>query len=492
MHVIIGGMRVLLLVPLLLAGCHIDDDYRRGPWPGDFNDDGYADVAIGAPLDDDGTPASDRGRVYVFRGAGAVDTTADVVLSGAEAGARFGFSVAAIGDFNGDGRPDLAASAPLEDAGGTDRGRVYIYFGGGSFSAPFVISGTEDAGQFGFAIARAGDVNGDGRDDLIVGAPFEDAGGTDRGNAYLFFGGSSPSSMPALVFVGSEDNAHLGRAVSTAGDVNGDGYFDILIAEPQHDAGATDRGRVHLHIGGPGLDSAADLTFIGGEDAADFGWSIAGIFDTNLDGYDDVVVGAPNDDADGVSGDSGADIGRAFFYYGGPLMDASPDLTFVGTEAKSRFGEVVARIGDFNRGGAPDLLIGAPGDDADGDALDATTDRGRAFVYFGGPSMDILADAIYAGAEDKGEFGSSADSPGDFNGDGFRDVIIGSPLNDADLITTDSGADRGRAHLFYGATNPAMSGGVSFDGTEDDADFGRAVARGKREKYACRWPVARM
>jgi len=473
----VASVAAVLLVP----GCHVHDDrdeFISAAWPADFNRDGLAEVVIGAPLDD--FAAVDAGRVTIHLGSAAWDSAGDIFLTGTQAGGQFGFAAAPIGDFNGDGYADLAVGAPLEDGtGGVDSGRVHVFYGGPGFPATGpVLNGTEAAGQFGFAVARAGDVNRDGYDDLLVGAPLENAGGVDRGRAHLFLGGASPGTTPVLDFDGGEDLSCFGRTVSTAGDVNADGYFDWIIGAPCDDAGvaASDRGRAFLYLGAASPDNSVDQTFSGAEDDATFGWCVAGVLDLNRDGYADLAIGAPEDDGDGISTDSGADLGRAYVYYGSPAIDTIPEHIFTGSETGSRFGELVARVGDVNAGGAPDLLVGAPGDDVDGNVTENGLNRGRAFVYFGGPTMDTVADVVWSGTEAGGEFGTSADSPGDHDGDGIRDVVVGAPLDDADGNPDENLLDRGRAFWFRGATVPSTTPALTYSSVENGAHLGRAVA----------------
>lgn len=466
-------LALLAALTLLGPACHREHRFPDSFDPGDFDADGRADVAVGAPLDDAGGAGADRGRVYVYRGPLA---SAPFVLSGGEDGAQFGFSVAAAGDFNGDGLPDLAVGAPFDDAddistdSGDNRGRVFLFFGGTGF--PFsvmTLSGTELGGQFGFSVARAGDVDGNGADDLIVGAPFEDAGGTDRGRAYLFLGSSSPSSTPALAFSGSEDNARLGFSVSTAGDTNGDGFFDWIIGAPGDDNDADtssdsglDRGRAFLYRGASFPDNGVDVSINGAEDFGRLGTSVAGVLDINVDGTDDVIVGSPFEDGDGNAATNVAPfLGRAYLFFGSALAGASSvssfsaSRIFTGGEDGGRFGAFVGRIGDVNSGGAPDLFIGAPMDDGDGNATEDAVDRGRGFVYFGGASIDSIADLTITGSEAGAHLGAWAGSGGDVNGDGDRDFVVGAPGEDL------GGTDRGRVLFFRG--------GFAVDPTPDDS-----------------------
>ena len=190
-------------------------------------------------------------------------------------------------DVNNDGVDDLVVGAPLHDAGGgagADRGRAYVYFGGSppDANADITISGTENGGMLGAAVSRAGDANGDGVADFLVGAPLEDPGGlVDAGRAYLFFGGSAVDGIPDLTLNGTETRGHFGAAVAGPGDIN-QGGRDLLIGAPLDDADGNatddglDRGRVFVFFGGPGvLDNVRDATINGPQNGAHAGTAIA-------------------------------------------------------------------------------------------------------------------------------------------------------------------------------------------------------------------------
>jgi hypothetical protein len=196
--------------------------------------------------------------------------------------------------------------------------------------------------------------------------------------------------------------------------------------------------------------------------------------DLNVDGYADLVIGAPFHDGAGAPG---AERGAVFVHLGsasGP--SATPDLTILGAEDGGRFGAAIAFAGDVNGRGAPDLLVGAPGDDADGNGTDDGLDRGRAFVFFGGPSMDAIADVTASGSEDGARLGESVARVGDTNLDGFSDWLAGAPLDDGDGNATEDGLDRGRAFFYYGYLTPDGIADRIFTGAEDGAEFGFAVA----------------
>ncbi|HZN61101.1 MAG TPA: integrin alpha [Planctomycetota bacterium] len=489
---------VAILAALVLLGpaCHREEKTPDNFFdPGDFNADGRADVAVGAPLDDAGGAGANRGRVYVYPGP---LSAAPIILNGAEDDARFGFSVGPAGDFNGDGLSDLVVGAPLDDAdgdtvdSGDNRGRVFVFLGGTSFPAGIItLNGTEPGGQFGFSVARAGDVDGNGAEDLIVGAPFEDAGGTDRGRAHLFLGGETPSTTPFISFSGTEDQGRFGFAVSSAGLLNTDGFFDWMIGAPGDDSdgdttsdSGLDRGRVFIYRGSSFPDSTVDTVINGAEDFGELGTSVSDLVDINGDGTDDIVAGAPFEDGDGNTATNVAPFrGRAYLFFGSALAGVSTissfsaSRIFTGVEDGSQFGARVARLGDINSGGADDLFIGAPLDDADGNATDEAVDCGRGFVYFGGAAMDTAADVIIAGTEAGGRLGSWAGSGGDVDADGDRDFAVGAPGDDVDGNLTEDGLNRGRVFFFKGGGAVDGSADASLEGgLENGAEAGTSGA----------------
>jgi FG-GAP repeat len=304
---------------------------------------------VGAPFDDgDGNATDDgldRGRAFFFYGSRVPDGIPDVTFTGLEDGSQFGFAVASAGDINHGGADDLAVGAPFDDGDGnttdegTDRGRVFVFYGGVALDAvpDLELTGDEDGAEFGAAVAPAFDVSGDRIDDLLVGAPLHDAGGgdgADRGEAYVYFGADVPDTVPDVVVSGDTNGGAFGASLSRARDVNGDGGGDFIVGAPLEDPGA--------------------LT----------------------------------------------DAGSAYLFFGGAVLDDVPDLVLEGTETGAQFGAVVASPGDFD-GGGRDLVIGAPLDDGDGDASDDGLDRGSAFVYFGGSGvLDGVPDAIVDGTQD--------------------------------------------------------------------------------------------
>jgi hypothetical protein len=200
----------------------------------DFNGDGYSDLAIGA------IRINAAGTVYVyFGGTGPFDTVADGILTNSLPNSSFGETLASASDFNGDGFSDLLVGAPSVGLPG-DSGTAYLYFGGPGTQLDSMPDMTLIAGaagdRFGGALSSAGDVNADGFSDLVIGAPYSDSVGVNAGRAYVFLGGSSgPRDVPQAVLNGHANATGFGKSVSNADDVNGDGFADIVVDEVVND-----------------------------------------------------------------------------------------------------------------------------------------------------------------------------------------------------------------------------------------------------------------
>jgi len=385
--------------------------------------------------------------------------------SGDENRCYFGFSVAAAGDVNGDGYGDVIVGAPGYDAGGTNRGRAYLFLGsatGPQATPAWTVSGDQDSAQFGAAVATAGDVNGDGYSDVIVGAYVHDAGGTDRGRAYVFHGSASGLSGTAnWTGSGNENSAYFGYAVAAAGDTNGDGYGDILVGAYMHNGGGVDRGQAYVYRGSStGLSSTAAWTGSGDENSAHFGRAVATAGDVNGDGFSDIVVGAPDHSGGGTA------RGR-IYVYAGSSGSLSLNTSLNGGEAAAGFGASVSTAGDVNGDGYSDILVGAPL----ANAGSTTGDRGQAFVY-PGSSTGITTPVLWTGSgdEDLAQFGFALGTAGDTNGDGYSDIVVGAPYHNA------GGTDRGRAYVYQGSsTGPAATAAWTASGSEDGANLGYSV-----------------
>lgn len=331
------------------------------------------------------------------------------------------YYVSPAGDVNGDGYADILMSTFITEFGASKGGKVFLYFGTGSG-----ISGTpnwtgtssQDASNFGETVANAGDVNGDGFADIIVGAPRHSNGEENEGAAFVYYG--SPSGLPkqpSWVAEGQQANAFFGTAVAGGGDVNKDGYADVVIGAHFFDNGETNEGRVFVYLGSAnGLSKDPVWTAEGNQVGANFGKSVTCAGDINKDGYSDVLVGAPNYD-NGQNNE-----GRAFIFLGSNMgLTQSPAWTGESNQADANFGNSVAFAGDVNGDTFSDVLIGANRFD------EGQSNVGKIFVYLGSSGgMSIYPDWSYAGNIMDGNLGLAVAPAGDINGDGFGEIIVGS------------------------------------------------------------------
>jgi hypothetical protein len=240
--------------------------------------------------------------------------------------AALGRSVSSAGDVNGDGYSDVIVGASKFTNGETNEGRAFVYHGSGaglSPSAAWTAESNVANAQFGFAVSNAGDVNGDGYSDVIVGAYQFHNGDTWRdvleGAAFAWHGsatGLGAAGTPAnaaWLADGGQVGAQFGYALSTAGDVNGDGYSDVIVGAPAYNNGPENEGRVLVYHGfGGGLSVTARWTAEGDQAGAQFGRSVAAAGDISGDGFADVIVGAPLYD----EGSTVTDVGLARVYHG--------------------------------------------------------------------------------------------------------------------------------------------------------------------------------
>lgn len=389
---------------------------------GDFNGDGFADFAIGAPQSDDG--GANRGRVYVWFGQGEnLPGPADLILSVGNAGDQFGFALAGIGHFNNDSYDDLAVGAPYNDTGGADRGRVYIFYGGPSpdATADLALGGTASGEHFGWSLDGSFDFNRDGRSDLVVGSPDRSTNGLQSGAASLFLGGTNPSTTAIKTWPGVQAQDWLGAAVAGAGDLNGDQYDDLVLGAPQ--PFALNPGRVYLVPGGSTPPDLSEATVIAGEGAGDlFGWSVAGGGDLNDDGHADVVVGAPRHDEGALN----AGAVYAFRGQAGATIEEVAAGSVFGRASGDELGTSVSIAGDWTGDGRADLAAGAPGSDDGGQRA------GEVDLWPGAATIKDEGRQVFSGprflpgfaAED--EFGRAVDFV-DYNGDGRAELLAGSP-----------------------------------------------------------------
>jgi len=385
-------------------------------WVGDVNGDGYDDLLVGAFRYPE---IASVGQAYLYFGGPALDSVADLVIPAPPGGSGwFGVGVSSAGDFNGDRYPDFIIGAQQSGY----EGKAFVYYGGPSLDATpdltLIGESTGSLTAFGASVASAGDVNEDGFGDVIVGAPWYPGGGNKPGRAYVFFGGAVPDAVPDRVFSGVGFYDQLGSVVGSAGDMNGDGHPDVFASAPNNNAAALNAGAIYVWFGGPAFDATPDLTVLG-SGVNEHLMNAANAGDINDDGFSDLI---------------GAGRDQVRVWFGGSSPNSVQDLTLARTYAS------VAGAGDVSGDGIDDVVVGS--------AYDASGGAGRVSVFFGGSAVDIVEDLYYVG-DSGGAIGLGVAGEGHVDGPGPSDLIV-SAYYDPEQI----GYNKGRVYVFANSFAP--------------------------------------
>ncbi|WP_306250390.1 hypothetical protein [Parvularcula sp. IMCC14364] len=415
------------------------------------------------------------------------------ILNGTDISDRSGFSVASAGDVNGDGVDDLIIGALNGDPNGqANAGESYVVFGtAGGFAASlnlssldgsngFVLNGIDGDDRSGISVSGAGDINGDGVDDIIIGASRADPNGQgDAGESYVVFGqaGGFAASLDlsaldgsnGFVLNGIDAGDNSGRTVASAGDVNGDGIDDLIIGALNGDPnGQADAGESYVVFGSTtGFAASLELSSLDGSNgfvlngidvSDDSGISVSGAGDVNGDGIDDLIIGASGGDRIG-----GANFGESYVVFGSTAgfaasldlsaLDGSNGFVLNGIDADDISGFSVASAGDVNGDGVDDLIIGARGGDPSANL--GEFNDGESYVVFGSTagfaaSLDLSAldgsNGFVLNGIDGGDLsGHSVAGAGDVNGDGIDDLIVGAVNADPN-----GQIDAGESYVVFG------------------------------------------
>ena len=333
-------------------------------------------------------------------------------------------------------------------------------------SSPSWIAESDQAGaDFGYSVSTAGDVNGDGYDDVIVGAQYYDNGQTNEGRAYVYYGSTTGlSTTAAWTAESNQEGAGFGGSVSSAGDVNGDGYDDVIVGAWGYENGQIYEGRAYVYYGSTtGLSTTANWTKESDLPEARYGRSVSTAGDVNGDGYDDVIVGLNSGDySNGVT-----DEGRAFVYHGSASgLSTTAAWTGKSDQVRCYYGYSVSTAGDVNGDGYDDVIVGAC------EYGNGQTHEGRAYVYHGS-ATGLGNTAVWITESNQAEayYGISVSTAGDVNSDGYDDVIVGAQYYD------NGQTNEGCAYVFYGSTTGlSVTADWTAESNVEYTTFGRSVS----------------
>ncbi len=442
---------------------------------GDYNCDGYSDVLVGAPNAEseqmDGMNDKE-GKVFVFFGGAAG------VAASAPAGYEnplnqgsgfFGDEVSSVGDVNGDGCSDAVIGVSRQDLTVSNQGEVYLFLGSPSGlpddASLNIQNPLEQSGAFGHAITSVGDLNGDGYGDFAVGANKQSNGADSEGAVYVFYGSEEgPANTPSVSLdsPGNLEEAEFGTSISTIGDINGDGYSDVVVGARGQNKEVEQAGAAFVYLGNaegiggtPAFELETDI-----QESAFFGDSATGGGDMNADGYADYAVGAFGYPVDGQ-----VQAGAVEVYFGAadPTQPTRITLTLPNPTSIERFGQSISARGDLNGDGIFDLVASAP---RRGIKADLT---GEVYVFLGQKGEFPTTPNFTYPPSDDTDFsrGRSVSNAGDVNGDGYSDLVLSRPAF----------ANTGRIDIYFGPleTNANTDQEIVNPNGVDDDQFGSSV-----------------
>ncbi|MCK6446852.1 MAG: VCBS repeat-containing protein [Planctomycetes bacterium] len=365
-------------------------------WLGDVDGDGLDDFLAGCPNDQHFGPQTGSVRTCSGRTGGLL-----YVVNGWASGDIFGDAIANIGDLDGDGRAEFVVGAIGSDLGASEGGSAFV-FSGADGALRYVWSGDSPDDRFGADVSSGGDVDCDGVADVVVGAPRDATAGFFSGTVYVF-SGKDGALIHALH--GPAPGAAMGASVAILGDVNSDGHADILAGAVGDSTFGPSTGAAIVYSGASG----AVLYSVHGQwGYANYARYVASTGDVNGDAVPDFVVGAPDESVTAFRS------GSAYVYSG---ADGTLLYSFYGTDPDDFLGREVSGAGDANADGYADILVGAYNEPDH-------TIIGAAHVYSGRDGTLLFkVFGEYVGSA----FGIAVSGGGDMNGDGFDDIVVGSP-----------------------------------------------------------------